>query len=164
MKEDEIRSCQQRAGELKRTIDNLNREISDIQQAKVEKIGNIEKVRQDIGAFERQIRDCQVYIQQAESAKQNRLNAFQRQVPNILRKVDQLFREGAFRGSKPKGPLGMSVQVTDPKFAQVIESVLDKVVNGFVVDHLDDVKTMNRIMKEVGAYALAFYTRTNTHL
>ncbi|KAJ1953937.1 Structural maintenance of chromosomes protein 6, partial [Linderina pennispora] len=89
---------------------------------------------------------CRNALDSLEKQTTNHMNAFGRGVPEVLDLVDR----AQWRGMKPVGPLGKFLKVRDSKWSRVIESLLDKVLNAFLVESHADRQTLDAIMRRCG--------------
>ncbi|KAJ3047319.1 Structural maintenance of chromosomes protein 6 [Rhizophlyctis rosea] len=112
-------------------------------------ISHIEKQRQNGDAALRKLNeDCNQInqsIDQLRMQKTNRLTAFGRRMPELLRAVDQLAQSGRWKGRKPIGPFGIHVKLTEPKYRAVIESLLYGTLGAFAVETHDDLLVLQQL-------------------
>ncbi|CZT42464.1 related to DNA repair protein rad18 [Rhynchosporium secalis] len=73
----------------------------------------------------------------------DRMAGFDKNMPNLLKAVqsDRGFRE------KPVGPMGLHMQLLQPKWSNIIESTLGNALNGFIVNSKPDQMKLRDLLK-----------------
>ncbi|PVV03804.1 hypothetical protein BB560_001714 [Smittium megazygosporum] len=83
-------------------------------------------------------------IERLKLQSKDSLSAFGRGVSQVLAEIPKI----PWKGSTPVGPLGKFVRLKELKWNVVIETVLDKSLNMFMVDNHQDRNTLDNLMRK----------------
>ncbi|KAI9494829.1 hypothetical protein BDB00DRAFT_761374, partial [Zychaea mexicana] len=138
--------------------------LDELEQAKAEKEEQARNYRTEIGDLEVQVgeysaernsfankfsmlekqrRETQQRLDALTNQKADRLRAFGRFVPEVLRDIEAERRWTR----KPVGPFGRYLKLKYPEYTETMEIVLGKVLNSFVVENYDDRKLLSLILE-----------------
>ena len=81
------------------------------------------------------------------SSQQDTVNRFGDRVREMLNELESMHRGGRFRGGMPIGPIGMHLKLKNgKKYATSVDAAMNtSIYNGFIVQHLDDIKTLAQV-------------------
>ncbi|KAJ3044118.1 Structural maintenance of chromosomes protein 6 [Rhizophlyctis rosea] len=125
--------------ECKQARDDVESESNRLQELMREREGAIQGPMQDISRLANDIKDL-------HQQKNNRLFAYGRQMPEVLRVIDQFHEQGRWKGRKPIGPFGIHVKLADQRFLRVIESVLGNTLGAFGVEYHEDLLLLQQVL------------------
>lgn len=126
---DRIRSSRQRLEELSQRKGNAERD----------------KVK-----YDQEMQQCYEQLQQIENQANNRLNAFGRNVPDVLRRINAQ----NWQGQTPVGPLGSFITLRDQEWAQVMRVQLGSLVRSFAITDPRDKTQLKKILMETGKWVI----------
>ena len=115
-----------------------------------------EAVKGNVDRLKYQIRSLENNLQSLSQQKIDKLRAFGKDMPDVIRTIRQFEKEGRWRGRMPIGPfgvlqllidrIGMHIKVLDKKFNKVIETVLGHTLSGLGVETHEDLKLLQQIL------------------
>lgn len=108
------------------------------QERKME--ANLQAIRKDIDGVQRNIRD-------SDAQKTDKLAAYTRNISAVVKDVDECERLRKWSGYKPVGPIGIHIKLNQKKYAHVIETILNKSMNAFVVQNQEDFRLLQGILR-----------------
>lgn len=79
-----------------------------------------------------------------ESQRGNRMRAYGANMPRVL---DEIRRESRWKKRRPIGPMGSTLKLLKPQFGDVLEQVLNKSLNSFVVECFEDKNLLLSILR-----------------
>ncbi|RCH92677.1 Structural maintenance of chromosomes protein 6, partial [Rhizopus stolonifer] len=82
-------------------------------------------------------------IRKLEDQRGDELKAYGRRMPEVLQAIRS---ETRWEKRRPVGPLGVHLSLQQPQYAEVIEAVLNKSLNAFVVESFRDKNLLFRIL------------------
>jgi structural maintenance of chromosomes protein 6 len=132
---------------------NKSLEIAKMKLAKQDQIKRIEveqvQARKCLADSQNELANEKQLLGELQKAKSDRLNAFHKEMPSVMRAINQ--RRNQFH-EMPVGPLGMHVKLLKEEWANICEQLFGKVLNGFlVVDHHDR-ELLQSILKQLRWY------------
>jgi structural maintenance of chromosomes protein 6 len=132
---------------------NKSLEIAKIKSAKQDQMKRIEveqvQAKKSLADSQNELDNERQRLRELQKAKLDRLNAFHREMPAVMKAINQ--RRNQFH-EMPVGPLGMHVKLLKEKWANICEQLFGKVLNGFlVVDHHDR-ELLQSILKQLRWY------------
>lgn len=83
-------------------------------------------------------------VQELRAQKNNGLKAYGSNMPDVLREIAS---ETRWRGRTPVGPIGSYLKLKYPQYAQVLEIVLNKQLNAFIVENFADRQLLTKILQ-----------------
>ncbi|KAJ1929527.1 Structural maintenance of chromosomes protein 6 [Tieghemiomyces parasiticus] len=92
----------------------------------------------------REVDQTRQTLDQLRRGQANQMTSFGKTVPEVLRDIQ---RETGWSGGRPLGPLGLYVKLIQPQWADTLESVLNWVLNAFVVEDHHDQRLLAAILK-----------------
>jgi chromosome segregation ATPase len=141
--------------ELKEKLQQRNEKVS---QCKSEMDENENRQRElqsqkrnleeKVASLKRRIEEVDSENSKLEAQKKNGLHAYGASVPAILDAID---KETGWVKRKPIGPIGKFVQLTDMKYANVLETILGNTLNAFLVESFEDRKILAGIFRRCQA-------------
>ncbi|KAI7868513.1 P-loop containing nucleoside triphosphate hydrolase protein [Spinellus fusiger] len=96
-----------------------------------------------IRTLEREHENIRFRYKNLMAQKTDKLKAFGFNMPEI---VNDIKREPRWKGRAPVGPFGAYIQLKHPEYANVLEIVLGKILNSFVVENFDDRNILHKIL------------------
>ncbi|KAJ1951344.1 Structural maintenance of chromosomes protein 6, partial [Linderina macrospora] len=138
-KEEEIRMEEARVTQLQEKqleYESLSTEMRESKSARF----------RDVDKHTAAVTKCRAMLDNLQKQTTNHMSAFGKGVPEALDLIDR----AQWRGMKPVGPLGKYLKLRDSKWSRVIESLLDKVLNAFLVESHADRQTLDAIMRRCG--------------
>lgn len=96
------------------------------------------------GKHERDVRDCHEQLSRIDQQAGNRLNAFGKNLENVLRRI----KECRWHGHVPIGPLGSFVKLQDQQWAQVMRIQLGALARAFAITNHQDKDQLKKILSE----------------
>jgi chromosome segregation ATPase len=127
--------------EISQRMDELQNQMSETDQLKRRQEHHL----QDIG---NECKGIQDRIRQVNSQKQNSLLAYGREMPNVVKAIDEYDKRNMWKGAKPIGPFGKFVKLENRKYKDVVETILNKMLNSFGVDNSEDFQTLKKIFRD----------------
>ena len=114
-------------------LPQLQEEYATAEKEAQELAAVVETKHREVGAAEGRIRSL-------DQSRGDSMAGYHPKMPQLLRniKADRGFRE------EPIGPLGVHVQLTQPRWSSILETMLNTLLNSFIVSNLDDQKRMNQ--------------------
>ncbi|KAI9263239.1 hypothetical protein BDA99DRAFT_438256, partial [Phascolomyces articulosus] len=131
-KEEELRQCKREMGEV------------EVQLAEYTNHRN--SFGKEFARKDQEKKDVQRKIEELRHQKENKLRAFGRFMPEVLRDIDAEHRWSR----KPVGPFGRFITLKHPEFTETMEIVLGKVLNSFVVETYEDRRRLTSILVRRG--------------
>ncbi|KAL2072270.1 hypothetical protein VTL71DRAFT_11613 [Oculimacula yallundae] len=130
--EESAASISQNEEEKPRLEDSLRKAQSDMM-----------KLESPLRAKTEEINNAKSRLSSLTSNRGNRMAGFDKEMPNLLRAIqaDRGFRE------KPVGPMGLHMQLLQPKWSNLIESTLGGALNGFIVTNKPDQMRLRDLLK-----------------
>ncbi|KAI8970307.1 P-loop containing nucleoside triphosphate hydrolase protein [Mycotypha africana] len=119
-------------------------EQKDLEKEIDEKKRQMETNSHSISSLKRRIDGIRDVIRNLQEQKGNRMRAYGQKMPDVLAAIR---RENRWEGRRPVGPMGSTLQVAEPKYTQIIESVLNRSLNAFVVENFADKNLLFSILK-----------------
>ncbi|RKP36861.1 P-loop containing nucleoside triphosphate hydrolase protein [Dimargaris cristalligena] len=101
------------------------------------------QIDQRLQRANRDVEQSRTTISQLRRNKENQITAFGPSMPDVMRSIQS---ETRWKAGKPLGPLGLYVQLSQPQWADTIESILSWSLNAFVVETHDDQKLLAAIL------------------
>jgi chromosome segregation ATPase len=140
------RQISEKIRQLQDTIATLEAEslsaqavIEELETHRQEEAARLAEVREQIDHTGAEVGEIESRIRGLQRQRQDTLLAFGDRVPALLAAIDRETWD-----AKPLGPIGRYVQLTEPRWAPVLESVFGPLLNSFVVTTRNDkVKLMN---------------------
>ncbi|KAF9962659.1 Structural maintenance of chromosomes protein 6 [Modicella reniformis] len=137
----EIDQSKRQYAEGKETYSTLDHQLEE-RRDRLELTGNaVRKAKLDL-------KETTERIRQLQDQKQNSLKAFGPTIPEVLQAIQEITTRRGWKGVPPVGPLGRHVKLREQDWAQVIESALGNVLNGFAVTVDADRSTLYSILKK----------------
>jgi chromosome segregation ATPase len=87
-------------------------------------------------------------ITQAKRMRDSKFRAYPGNMESLVMDIQAAERRGTWRGASPIGPMGMFIEVTDTRYGNVIESLLNNTVNCFCVDNDADLNGLRRMIEK----------------
>ncbi|XP_012169460.2 structural maintenance of chromosomes protein 6 [Bombus terrestris] len=116
---------------------------------KMRLLKEIQTSRIEINNCEKRIEKIKLDINARKKYSDNTLTVFGRNVPRLLRRIEEEYSNGHFK-EKPRGPLGAYIKMKDSAWAPAVEHFLGaSTFSTFCVDNSRDAKVLNTIMKEI---------------
>jgi chromosome segregation ATPase len=97
----------------------------------------------DLAELKRRKDIAEKNIKNLESQRGDKMKAYGHRMPQVLAAIRQ---ETRWEKRKPIGPFGSTIELIEPDFANVLESVLNKSLNGFVVESFNDKNLLYKIL------------------
>ena len=138
--------------QILQTIENIEREESSVRAEVRESESRLNRAGQDV------IRAKEM-VDRMKNQGSDSISAFPPSTRDILKQIEMYERDRKWRGTTPIGPLGRFVKITDEKFTNVIESLLDQVLNGYAVDNDHDYQLLQKILHHFRVRAPVFKAR-----
>ncbi|KAJ1920322.1 Structural maintenance of chromosomes protein 6 [Mycoemilia scoparia] len=92
----------------------------------------------------KEISSCKEDINRLKKQQTNMLAAFGEGVPEVVAEIERQ----NWKGPKPLGPLGRYVKLRDSSWAAILETLLDRGLNAFMVQSHDDRRKLDSIMQQ----------------
>ncbi|KDN53305.1 P-loop containing nucleoside triphosphate hydrolase protein [Tilletiaria anomala UBC 951] len=99
---------------------------------------------EDLARGQARLRDLDARITSITNASREHLTAYGRNMPDIVRAINQ---DKQWR-QKPIGPIGTLLSLKDQAWLPVIEAVLDKALNAFIVTNEEDRVRLNSLLRK----------------
>ncbi|KAI9027577.1 P-loop containing nucleoside triphosphate hydrolase protein [Phycomyces nitens] len=96
-----------------------------------------------VKSAEKEVENAKYLHKELVAQKADRLRAFGHSMPDV---VSDIKRESRWTGRTPVGPFGAYLQLSHPEYAPVLEIVLGKILNAFVVENFNDRNLLNKIL------------------
>lgn len=93
----------------------------------------------------RKIEEYRNQVNQLESQRGDSMKAYGAQMPAVL---DAIRRETRWRKRKPVGPLGATLKLLQPQYADTLEIFFKKTLNAFVVECFEDKHLLFNILRK----------------
>ncbi|KAJ1674436.1 Structural maintenance of chromosomes protein 6, partial [Spiromyces aspiralis] len=133
---DKIKSSQDHI----RECEAAQRELSERRGRLVSAANEQDQRRQRV---QREISESQKALARLRQQRQNTLAAFGEGVPEVVSEIERT----RWKGMKPLGPFGRYVKLRDSRWAQILETLLDKQLNAFLVETHEDRRQLDAIMR-----------------
>ncbi|KAK1503413.1 RecF/RecN/SMC N terminal domain-containing protein [Colletotrichum tamarilloi] len=120
------------------TVPQLRAELNHAQSALQGGKADVDRKRAEITSAEGRLR----------SLEQNRGSvwaAYDKKIPLLLQAIE---RENGFH-EKPVGPIGAHVQLTQPEWSPILETVFGATLDGFLVSNKSDQQRLTKLMQQV---------------
>ncbi|OLN94360.1 Structural maintenance of chromosomes protein 6 [Colletotrichum chlorophyti] len=127
--------------EIDQSAENQPQLKSDLQAAlDAEKEGKVElgRKRHDVSSAESRLRDLEQHNGSVYAS-------YDRNIPRLLQAIE---RENGF-DEKPIGPLGAHIQLAQPEWGSILETVFGATLDGFLVSNKRDQQRLARLMHQV---------------
>ncbi|CEP11990.1 hypothetical protein [Parasitella parasitica] len=141
----EIEKCEGKMAERVTKAQNYAREERDLQ-------AEITKVEESKRSYETQIAELKRRKEQAakniremESQRGDKMRAYGSRMPQVLKAIRE---ETRWEKRRPIGPFGAFLELLQPEFANVLESVLNKSMGGFAVETFRDRDLLVKILRQ----------------
>ena len=160
LKTDQVAVRQQKASEIKLLqAQKQNREESRSELLKKRDAlttkGNelYESTRQaepKLRDLQSQISQSRGKIQQMLNQQQNRIRAFGENMPDLVRRIDELHKQRRWEGFKPIGPIGLHVKLNNhgQNYEQLIDSLLGATLDGMIVETTRDQDMLQQLARQ----------------
>lgn len=139
----DIEKCEQTIKEKVEKAKNFSREeIESGEQANrlAERKKNLEF---ELAQLKGRKGNAEKNIKNLESQRGDKMRAYGHRMPQVLAAIRQ---ETRWEKRKPIGPFGSTIELIEPDFANVLESVLNKSMSGFVVETFNDKNLLYNIL------------------
>ena len=157
--------------EIKRKLTDNDRELVQIGQTlelldaqESQMVNQMLEAESKLSRAGQDIKRLKEMIYNLKNQGSDRVSAFGPNTGNILKQIDTFAAEGKWRGSKPIGPFGRFVKLTDDRFSAVVESTLDSTLNGYFVDNDQDYHLLRKILLHYKSKAPVFKAKPNKKL
>ena len=141
-------------------IISVNQDIHVLDADYAKQQGESDVVKNHMNRFRGLLKQSKETLHHLQNQGNDRISAFGSDTRQILNDIDRFDAERKWRGHKPVGPIGLFVKITEEKFSTVVESVLDKVLNGYVVENDHDYQLLQKILSQYrGGRVPVFKTR-----
>ncbi|KAI0244699.1 Structural maintenance of chromosomes protein 6 [Massospora cicadina] len=138
-----------RIGKLEEEIHGLERTISEREQRLKEEdvaLSTLATQMQALDGERRQIMEkqssCHRQLQEMQRSREDRLAAYGSAMPKVLSDIQ---KESRWR-DKPLGPLGRYLELSDPRWSNIVEQLLDKALTSFIVTSHEDRHILSAIL------------------
>jgi chromosome segregation ATPase len=121
-------------------------EIDQLELQRSDGAGHLMEAREGSEQARRDVTDIQGRIMSLQRQKNNEILAYGDKVPEILRAIERESWD-----SKPLGPIGLYVHLTEPRWAQALESIFGPLLNAFVVTTNNDKRKLMNLTKRLNA-------------
>ncbi|KAJ2662182.1 Structural maintenance of chromosomes protein 6 [Coemansia sp. RSA 1199] len=155
---------------LRETIHDLEAEVTD-QEAEISslqeqqktledrslELRNSEKqLKVDVEKSRRQVERVKTGLQELTQQTSDQMSAFGRGVKDALVAI----KKTQWSGMEPIGPIGKFIKLRDPKWSQVIETILNKPLNSFLVETHSDRTKLDAIFRRCGCQSQIVVCKT----
>ncbi|KAJ1554177.1 Structural maintenance of chromosomes protein 6, partial [Cladochytrium tenue] len=149
----EIEALKTRRAELLASIRTTTSERANLEESLQQSRAQLQQLREEEARCASGVAGEEAAIQNLETSRTNRLSAFGRRMPDLVRAIEDCSRRRGWSGSQPRGPIGIFLTVRQREFTRVIENILGGVLNSFVVDNHADRRTLEGIMASVQCHS-----------
>ncbi|KAI7896432.1 RecF/RecN/SMC [Mucor mucedo] len=123
--------------ELKIQFSDLENQIRTTKDSRGRLLNESKDIRTKIEDYRRQ-------VNQLESQRGDSMKAYGSNMPQVL---DAIRRETRWKKRKPVGPLGSTLKLLQPQYAETLEIFFKKTLNAFVVECFEDKHLLFSILK-----------------
>lgn len=110
--------------------------------------GHIERSKAEIKKYQDQAIAISNQIRNYEASDTDALSVYGRSMSELVRRVEQLHNQGKF-SELPRGPLGRYIQVSDRRYKQAVENILDQhFLQSFFVNNDKDRVQLSNLLKQ----------------
>jgi structural maintenance of chromosomes protein 6 len=113
---------------------------------------------QRVKTLEASINGHRSAIQDLQRAKTSRLSVFHNSMPNVVAEIQR--QKSRFR-DPPIGPLGAYIKIRDEKWANIVEVLVGRNLNGFLVTNEQDRATLRAILEQKRWYSVCLKCTAN---
>ncbi|KAK0101479.1 Structural maintenance of chromosomes protein 6 [Cadophora gregata] len=126
---EELAVAQQAAEDARTNLSQNEEDKPRLEEHLKEAQAEMSKLESPLRAKTEELKSAKARLSSLGSNRGDRMAGFDKNMPTLLRAIqaDRAFRE------KPIGPLGLHIQLLQPKWSNVIESTLGNALNGFIV-------------------------------
>ncbi|KAI8642202.1 hypothetical protein BD408DRAFT_443709 [Parasitella parasitica] len=150
----EIEKCKEKMAERITKAKNYAREESELQV----EIGKCEESKRSfefhIAELNRRKEQAQKNIRELENQRGDKMRAYGARMPQVLKAIRE---ETRWEKRRPIGPFGSTLELLQPEFANVLESVLNKSMNGFVVETFKDRDLLVKILRHYQMHYISVF-------
>ncbi|KAJ1654547.1 Structural maintenance of chromosomes protein 6 [Dispira simplex] len=141
-KQEEIQECKDRQEALAQQKGEIQAEGKTLEVDLHKHRERERQLQEQRRSMKQKIQQGQQRLAQIKRRKEDQLTAFGPTIPDVLQSIAA---ETRWRAGPPLGPLGRYVKLTQSKWAETLESVLNWALNAFVVQCHED----HRILSEI---------------
>lgn len=109
-----------------------------------EKKGDLEEIEKKLQILRSRDSHIKRRLHELQAQKANGLKAYGFNMPEVLREIAS---ETRWRGRTPVGPIGSYLKLKYPQYTAVLEIVLNKQLNAFIVENFADRQLLTRILQ-----------------
>ncbi|TQN69120.1 Structural maintenance of chromosomes protein 6, partial [Colletotrichum shisoi] len=136
-KSEEI-SIKERMAEENDRLPQLRADLTEAQRAAEESKAEFDRKKMEISSAEGRLRNL-------EQNRGSLWAAYDKKIPLLLQAIE---RDNGFQ-EKPVGPIGAHVQLTQPEWSPILETVFGATLDGFLVSNKTDQQRLARLMQQV---------------
>lgn len=108
----------------------------------------IERCKADIRKHQEKANTISNQIRNYQASGEDALSVYGRSMSEVVKRVEQLHKQGKF-SELPRGPLGRYIQVSDRRYKQAVENILDQnFLQSFFVNNDKDRVQLNNVLKQ----------------
>ncbi|KAL0078931.1 P-loop containing nucleoside triphosphate hydrolase protein [Phycomyces blakesleeanus] len=121
----------------------LHEEKTQIEQRLREAKERYRPMDYQVRSAEKEVENARHLHKELVAQKADKLRAFGHAMPEV---VSDIKRESRWSGRQPVGPFGAYLQLMHPQYAPVLEIILGKILNAFVVENFNDRNMLTKIL------------------
>ncbi|KAJ1972184.1 Structural maintenance of chromosomes protein 6 [Dimargaris xerosporica] len=141
-KQAQISACQDRIATHEATLAEADQEFMRLRDASQKAQALQDDLQSQLDQRYQRIKDAKATIQNLQRQKQNHMTSFGPTMPDVLRSIAA---ETRWQSAPPLGPLGLYVKLKHPQWADTLESILNQVLNAFIVESHHDQRLLAQI-------------------
>ncbi|KAL5323388.1 hypothetical protein ACEPPN_007923 [Leptodophora sp. 'Broadleaf-Isolate-01'] len=139
----ELAIAQQAAEDAKANLSQNEEEKPRLEESLRRAQVDVTKLESPLRAKTEEFNNAKSRLFSLSSNRGNRMAGFDNNMPNLLKAIQA---ERGFR-EKPVGPMGLHMQLLQPKWSNMIESTLGGALNGFIVTNKPDQMRLRDLLK-----------------
>ncbi|KAJ3095184.1 Structural maintenance of chromosomes protein 6 [Physocladia obscura] len=139
-----IEKMKERQEEAGKSVIAITEQIDLTEKRRVELERKQASMTERINGIKQHINDEGRFIRDLEKTGYDRIAAYGNEMKSVLSEIEECTRKGLWR-TKPIGPIGLYINLRQPKYKQVIEAVLGPLLKAFIVDNQEDKNQLYKI-------------------
>ena len=142
----DVEDAKKDATRAKETLDRCEEEGPQLTEKLRSAQDELKKVEGPLETKRQEIRDCGSRLQDLRANRANVMDGYDKNMPRLLQTIRS---DGGFR-EQPVGPMGLHIKLRKPMWSNLIEAVLGRNLNAFVVTCKADQMRLSSILRRFG--------------
>lgn len=130
-------------------LNNARRDHGQFTDTLNEYRDKLEAAQQHMKRSQESSRKCSAQIRQMQLSSHDALSVYGQPMVQLVKRIEQMYKQKKF-AEMPRGPLGRYIEVTDAKYKQAVENILEGTLTSFFVSCDKDRIQMSNLLKEFG--------------